>query len=117
MIDSTFEKTACQLLADDEICRRLKGELLQMEHPIKSMELTWEKQRREYVLEIILTGDGSTTQENPERRNVPVGRIAEGEYNALNQLVMAARRLHIRLKGEFPLLRRRLSTYRYVAQR
>lgn len=105
----------CRILPDDEIRRAVDREVSSMVHPVKSMVLTWEKLRTEYVLEIVLSADTAEGQETTGTRRIAVGCVSEREYDALNKLVMAGRRLYFRLRGDYPKLRRRLSTYRYLA--
>ena len=117
MNDTVDVKAVCQLLSDDEIRARVDRELLRMTRPVKSMALTWTKNRTEYVLEIVLSGETADFPEVPERRSVEVGRVGSMEHDALNTLVMTGRRLYFRLRGNYPLLRRKLSTYRYFAEK
>lgn len=114
MNDTVDVKAVCQLLSDDEIRARVDRELLRMTRPVKSMVLTWTKNRTEYMLEIVLTGETADVPRPPERRSVEVGRVGNIEYNALNKLSMEGRRLYFRLRKDFPMLRRKLSAYKYL---
>jgi hypothetical protein len=104
----------CRILPDDEICRAIDREISSMERPLKSMVLTWKKVRREYRLEIILTEEVVEGLAVPETRCVTVGCVGEREYDARNKLVVAGRRLYFRLRKDFPMLQRKLNTYKYL---
>jgi len=114
MTESAHAKNACRLLADEEICSLVDREILAMSQPVKSMVLTWTKTQTDYVLEIVLTGETADVPGTPERRSVEVGRVGNIEYNALNKLSMEGRRLYFRLRKDFPMLRRKLSAYKYL---
>lgn len=105
----------CRILPDDEIRQIVDREIASMESPLKSMVLTWKKVRTEYRLEIILTEEVVEGFAVPETRCVTVACIGECEYDARNKLVMAGRRLYFRLRNDFPMLQRRLSTYKYLS--
>ena len=117
MTESVREKSICPLLTDDEIRWLVDQELLLMSQPVKSMVLTWTTKQTDYVLEIVLTGETPDFPKMPERRSVEISRVGSMEQNALNKLVMLGRRLYFRLRGNYPLLHRRLSTYRYLAEK
>ena len=104
----------CKILTDDEIRRIVEREITRMVGPLKSMVLTWEKSRTEYRLEIILTEEKTGGFAVPEERCVTIGCIGAHEYNALSELLTAGRRLYFRLKKDFPVLQRRLSTYKFL---
>ena len=103
----------CRILPDDEIRLSVEREISSMKYPLKSMVLTWEKSQTEYCLVIILTEEIIEGTAAPETKHITVGYIDEKEYGALNTLVMAGRRLYFRLRNDFPILQRRLSTYRF----
>ena len=114
MSDTVQDNTICHILPDEEIRRAIEKELADMERPLKSMVLTWQKVRREYRLEIILTEEETEGSAVPEVRCVTVGSIGECEYDALNKLFLVGRRAFFRLKKEFPTMRCKLSIYRFL---
>ena len=114
MSNTVQDNSICRILPDDEIYRAVDREIRSMERPFKSMVLTWEKVRGEYHLEIVLTEEAAEDSVAPARRCVTVGRVGECEYDALNKLLVAGRRLFLRLKKDFPMLRCKLSIYRFL---
>ena len=114
MSDTVQDNIICHILPGEESCRAIEQELADMERPLKSMVLTWQKVRREYRLEIILTEDVAEGSAVPEMRCVTVGSIGECEYDALNKLFLAGRRTFPRLKKKFPMMRCKLSIYRFL---
>ena len=103
----------CTILPDDEICRIVEREIGSMEYPLKSMLLTWEKGQREYLLEIVLTEKGAEKLSMPRTRRVTVGSISEQEQDALRQIFIEGRRLYFQLRKDFPMLRCRLTIYKF----
>lgn len=103
----------CHILPDDEIRWIVERKIAEMKSPLKSMILTWEKERAGYRLKIILTEEVAEESAVPETRCVNIGYIDKWEYDALNSLIFAGRRLFFRLRKDFPMLRRKLSTYRF----
>ena len=114
MTDYIRENRALEIMPDDQIRQRIREQLQQMGSTVESMVLTWTKTQTDYVLEIVLTGETADVPGTPERRSVEVGRVGNIEYNALNKLSMEGRRLHFRLRKDFPMLRRKLSAYKYL---
>lgn len=104
----------CRILPDDVIHLFVEREICTMERPLESMVLTWEKDQTEYCLKIILTEAIAEEMVVPETRSVTIGYIDEREYGALNTLLMAGRRVYFRLRKDYPMLRRRLSAYRFL---
>ncbi len=100
------------LLPDEDIREAIYQKIHLMESSSEGMELRWEKTSAEYLLEIVVY---STPQSDIKEQRIIVGRIRGDEYNALGRLIMAGRRLYFRLHGEFPMLRRWLSSYRYFS--
>lgn len=93
----------CRILPDDEIRLLVEREIGNMERPLKSIVLTWGKVRTEYRLEIILTEEGAEGLVVPETRRVTVGCVGECEYDAVNKLFVAGRRLFLRLREKIYL--------------
>lgn len=111
--ESAHAKNACRLLVDEEIRSHVDRDIHAMSRPVKNMVLTWTKTQTDYVLETVLTEEASDVPGVPERRSVKVGRVSNIECDALNKLSMAGRRLYFRLREDFPMLRRKLSAYKY----
>lgn len=114
MSNEVQENNIYRMLPDDEICRVINREIVSKERPPKSMVLTWGKVCREYHLAIVLTEEAAEDSAAPATRCVTVGCIGECEYDALNKLFVAERKLLLRLKKDFPMLRCKLSTYKYL---
>ena len=113
MTDFIRETRMLKLLPDDQIRRELSQQLQELGRPPDSMVLTWRKEKLEYLLEIVLTGDAA---EEPLRR-LTVGRVRIHDGDALNRLAIAGRRLYFRLREEFPALQRKLSRYQYFTEK
>ena len=118
MTDYIRENCVLEIMPDDQIQQEIKEQMQKMEGPIDSMVLTWEKTRTEYVLEIVLIGeakDGCGYSEAGEKTNyrLRIGQINVNEFDALSRLSVVGRRLYFRLRDEFPMLRLKLSTYKY----
>lgn len=119
MTEYIREICVLEIMSDDQIQQSIKEELQKMESPIGSMVLTWEKTRTEYFLEIIMRGDAKVVCRCSEAGDTAdyhlvVGKISAYEYDAVNKLFVAGRRLFFRLKKDFPMLRCKLSTYKYL---
>jgi len=107
------------IMADGQIRQNIREQMQRMESSIESMVLTWAKTEAEYVLEIILIGEAKDDcgySEAGEMMNyhLRIGQINVHEFDALNRLSMAGRSLYFRLRKEFPMLQRKLSTYKYL---
>lgn len=113
MTDFIRETRMLELLPDDQIRRELSQQLQELGGAPESMVLTWRREKMEYLLEIVLTGE--TAAEKPRR--LTVGRVHVHDCDALNRLAIAGRRLYFRLREEFPALQRKLSRYRYQTLR
>lgn len=114
MSDTVQDNSICHILPDDEIRQIVKREISSMKCPLTSMVLTWKKARTEYLLEIVLTEEAAKDSVAPTTRCVALGWVGECEYDALNKLFVAGRRLFLRLKKDFPMLRCKLSKYKYL---
>lgn len=108
MRDFIRETRTIELLPDEQIRQGIREQLQGLDSPPESMMLIWRKEKMEYLLEIVLEG---TTQQ------LTVGRIGVFEYDALNRLAIAGRRLYFRLRKEFPTLQRKLSRYQYFTEK
>lgn len=108
MADFIRETRAIELMSDEQIRQGIQERLQGLDSQPESMLLTWRREQMEYLLEIVIEG---TTQQ------LTVGRIGVFEYDALNRLAIAGRRLYFRLRKEFPTLQRKLSRYQYQTLR
>lgn len=119
MTDYIRENRVLEIMPDDQIRQWIREQLQQMGNAVETMVLTWGKTRTEYVLEIVLTGERRNAPEclgigQKTSHHLKIGHVNACEYDALNKLSMEGRRLYFRLRKEFPMLRRKLSVYKYL---
>lgn len=110
--------SAMEIMTDDQIRQNIMAQLQRMERPIGSLVLTWEQVSTEYVLEIVLLGekrDICGCSEAGEKINyrLRIGQINIHAFDAFNKLSLTGRRLYFRLRKDFPMLKRKLSVYKY----
>lgn len=109
-------------MPDDQIQQSIWEQLQNMATPIESMVLNWNKNSTEYVFEIVFVGKMKGVSEcqatdEKARCYLEIGYANSCDYNALNRLIMAGRRLYFRFREDSPMLQRDLSKYKYFVCR
>ena len=107
MTNFVRETRNLEIVPDEQIRRMLIEQIEGLGCNPESMVLVWRKEKQMYLLEILLAVNSG------EKRRLAVGYVYSYEYDALNRLATAGRKLYFRLRKEFPILQRKLSIYQY----